>query len=118
MAEEQLKKVKIEDWCKQQTRNYWRWAGHVTRQSDDRWSVKLLRWTPAEGVRRIGRPHKRWTDELHDFINCSMEDQRQARRLNYILGHAGESVDEERQNKSRKKWRSVWAASEDDFVTS
>ena len=117
MAEEQLAKVGLEDWSNQQRRNYWRWAGHVTRRSDGRWSVSILRWTPAEGARRVGRPTKRWIDELHDFINCRVEDAQQARRLRYILGHAGESVDG-RGHKSREKWRSMWAESEVDFVAS
>ena len=39
MAEEALAKARIEDWPKQQRRNYWRWAGHVTRMRDNRWTI-------------------------------------------------------------------------------
>ena len=53
-----------------------------------------------------------------NYINNKIEDPNRARRLGYIWRHAGESVDAKRHNRSRVKWRSVWADSEADFVAS
>ena len=60
-----------ESWVRQQRRRYWRWAGHVARAADGRWSNRLLCWHP-QGSRRPGRPIKRWTDELDAFFSQQM----------------------------------------------
>ena len=57
-----------ESWVKQQRRRYGRWAGHVARAEEGRWSNRLLYWHP-QGARRPGRPVKRWTDELDAFFS-------------------------------------------------
>ena len=116
VGEEELRRAKIEDWCRQQRRSYWRWAGHVARMQDGRWTVQLLNWVPDEGSRRVGRPNKRWVDELEDYIRLGVKDVAQQRRLGYILSHAGGSNDELGHRKCRSKWREVWKKSEDDFV--
>lgn len=40
-----------------------RWAGHVERMGDSRPAKQALRNNPV-GKRRVGRPRKRWTDEV------------------------------------------------------
>lgn len=60
-----------ECWAKQQRRRYWRWAGHVARSLDGRWSSRLLYWHPS-GSRRPGRPVKRWADDLDAFFKQQM----------------------------------------------
>lgn len=42
----------------------WRWAGHVTRTTDNRWSERLLHWYPREAKRPRGRPRRRWADDI------------------------------------------------------
>merc|ERR1712129_653132 len=38
LTDQWLQKLHIEDWVRQQRRNQWRWAGHVTRLLDQRWT--------------------------------------------------------------------------------
>ena len=114
-AEAELGSIQIEDWCKQQRRRQWRWAGHVTRRSDGRWTVKIWKWAPVGGSRRVGRPNRRWSDEIDEFLTC-VEDERQKARLHYMVGHAGECIDEGTKKKGRARWREVWKRSEDHFV--
>lgn len=45
----------------------WKWAGHLMRTNDDRWSKRLTEWTPWDMKRGRGRKHKRWRDDLDSF---------------------------------------------------
>ena len=41
-----------------------RWAGHVVRFSDNRWTIRVKEWTPREWTRKPGRPKTRWRDDF------------------------------------------------------
>ncbi|CAF4857751.1 unnamed protein product [Pieris macdunnoughi] len=45
----------------------WKWAGHITRVNDGRWSERVLHWYPRDGRRNKGHPVMRWRDEIHDM---------------------------------------------------
>ena len=68
VADAERVKAGIEDWSCAQRRRYWRWAGHVARRQDGRWSALLLTWLPCHGQRNLGRPLKRWADDLDSFF--------------------------------------------------
>ena len=40
-----------------------RWAGHVTRMGERRGVYRVLVWKP-EGKRLLGRPRRRWEDNI------------------------------------------------------
>ena len=42
----------------------WNWVGHMARRTDNRWTKRLLEWTPRTDKRSRGRPHTRWIDDL------------------------------------------------------
>ena len=42
----------------------WRWAGHVARTTDDRWTIRATVWPGPAGYRRRGRPLARWVDDI------------------------------------------------------
>lgn len=42
----------------------WRWAGHVARMDDTRWTKRIVNWRPWEGRRSVGRPMTRWRDDI------------------------------------------------------
>jgi hypothetical protein len=58
---------KVKDWVDEQKRRKWRWAGHVARRKDGRWTTSLLYWIPHMGKRAQGRPLTRWDDALSKF---------------------------------------------------
>ena len=62
-----LQRAKVPDWVEEQKRRKWRWAGHVARREDGRWSRRLMDWVPTKGGRRIGRPAVRREDDLNKF---------------------------------------------------
>ena len=41
-----------------------RWAGHISRLSDSRWTIRATEWTPRDWTRKQGRPKTRWRDDL------------------------------------------------------
>jgi hypothetical protein len=40
-----------------------RWAGHVARMGEKRNAYRILLWKP-EGKRPLGRPRRRWVDNI------------------------------------------------------
>ena len=36
-----------------------RWAGHISRLSDNRWTIRATEWTPRNWTRKQGRPQTR-----------------------------------------------------------
>lgn len=49
----------------------WRWAGHVARLSDDRWTIRVTRWGGPLGKRNRGRPLTRWADDIAQTAGSS-----------------------------------------------
>ncbi|KAL1446466.1 hypothetical protein WDU94_013973 [Cyamophila willieti] len=41
-----------------------KWAGHMMRTQDNRWSKTITEWIPRDRKRNRGRQRKRWKDEL------------------------------------------------------
>ena len=66
IAEDSLRKAGLDDWVVGQRRKYFRWAGHVTRRVDRRWSTRLLDWRPVEGE-KISRPT---SETLGGSVSC------------------------------------------------
>ena len=55
---------RVKDWVDEQKRRKFRWAGHVARRKDGRWTTSLLDWIPHLGRRAQGRPLTRWDDAI------------------------------------------------------
>ena len=80
IAEAARAKAGVKSWLEDQRLRKWRWAGHVARQEDQRWSSCLLDWR-LEGKRaKRGRPKARWDEEikryLWDTVGAEGEDWR------------------------------------------
>ena len=67
LAADAARKAGVVDWVEEQRRRKWRWAGHVARREDGRWSRSILDWEPVGGRRSWGRPVLRWEDPLSKF---------------------------------------------------
>ena len=68
VSEQHLANERIEDWINAQKRQKLRWAGHVARRHDSRWSHEVLYWKPENGRRRVGRPDRRWADCINAYF--------------------------------------------------
>ena len=103
----ELQKMKVEEWVSQQRRLHGRWAGHVLRMVDNRWTVRAMLWEPTTGSRRAGRPSKRWIDDIWAFCT-ELED---SRRMTHMLRNAGKVT-----SQYRLKWQRLWKRHEDGFA--
>ena len=66
----------------------WRWAGHVARTTDNRWSERVLHWYPREGTRPRGRPRRRWCDDIIELAGPTWTRQAQERDKWKVLEEA------------------------------
>lgn len=41
-----------------------KWAGHISRSNEKKWSKQLTEWIPLDRKRNRGRQKKRWSDEI------------------------------------------------------
>ncbi|GBP17400.1 Putative uncharacterized transposon-derived protein F52C9.6 [Eumeta japonica] len=57
-------KIKVIDALIHLQKLKWRWAGHVARLSDNRWTRKTMQWTGPLVQRRRERPNARWVDDI------------------------------------------------------
>ena len=66
-VEDVMTRFGSQDWIALHRTKKWRFAGHTARIDDNRWTHRLLRWCPVDGIRLPGRPRKRWSDDLAYF---------------------------------------------------
>ena len=48
-----------------------RWAGHVARLQDNRWTIRATSWVPRRWLRPRGRPKTRWRDNLSRHLGTT-----------------------------------------------
>ena len=66
-------KAKVKDIMVANKEQKWRWAGHVARRRDNRWSKRLTDWTPREGKRDGRRLYRRWRDEIEKTAGATWQ---------------------------------------------
>ena len=47
----------------------WQWVGHIGRQDRERWTIKIIMWRPRDTKRKVGRPQKRWLDDIKNVAD-------------------------------------------------
>jgi hypothetical protein len=65
-------------------RSQLRWFGHVMRMDDSRDVKRMYSWDPSVNTRRkrpVGRPRKRWKDEIREITSRELESLRDAEEL-------------------------------------
>ena len=58
------KRTKIIDIIEYTLKQKWKWAGHIPRIKDNRWTKRCTEWQPRRGKRSRGRPSRRWQDDI------------------------------------------------------
>ena len=61
---ETRKRTKIIDIIEYTLKQKWKWAGHIARLKDNRWTRRCTEWQPRRGKRSRGRPSRRWQDDI------------------------------------------------------
>lgn len=70
----------LKDIVEHAARLKWKWAGHVARLRDDRWTKRCTEWRPHGGKRNRGRQPRRWRDDINEVTGTIW--QRHARDRN------------------------------------
>ncbi|GBP12471.1 hypothetical protein EVAR_75874_1 [Eumeta japonica] len=52
----------------------WKWAAHIARMSDNRWTKRTTSWRGPDGKRSIGRPYARWSDDIKGVAGNWLEE--------------------------------------------
>ena len=54
---------RVTDIVQNVTNTKWKWAVHITRLKDNRWTTRNTKWQ-IKGARSVGRPKRRWRDDI------------------------------------------------------
>ncbi|KHN88449.1 Putative uncharacterized transposon-derived protein F52C9.6, partial [Toxocara canis] len=63
-CEEIRRRTGVRDEVAEYRKQKLRWASHLARINDDRWTSAVAEWYPMEQKRHLGRPPRRWRDEI------------------------------------------------------
>jgi len=77
LCEATAEKHGAKQWVLLQRLRKWKFAGLTAARADNRWSHRLLTWTPwfrTSVYRRVGRPSMRWGDDICKFAGASWLD--------------------------------------------
>lgn len=74
------KKSQVKDVQETIYENKRRWAGHIARMKDNRWTARVTDWYPRNGKRKPGRPPTRWEDPLRKEIGTKWRREAQDRK--------------------------------------
>ena len=58
------RRTQVKDIVEFVTSQKWKWAGHVARSKDNRWTLRATEWQPRNGKRSRGRQTRRWRDDI------------------------------------------------------
>ena len=78
-------KTKVKDILEKIKEAKWRWAGHVARMQDNKWTKRVTDWQPRSGKRRRGRQKRRWRDDLTSYLGTTWTRDAQDRRRWQLL---------------------------------
>ena len=56
-------RTRVTDMVQYVTNTKWKWAGHIARMKDNRWTNRNTEWQ-IKGVGSAGRPKRRWIDDI------------------------------------------------------
>ncbi|XP_045500075.1 uncharacterized protein LOC123697576 [Colias croceus] len=82
------KKTKVCDALGFSLKGKWKWAGHLARYKDDRWTLRSVKWSGPRGTRTRGRPKARWADEIVAVAGGNWLNLAQNRDKWHSLGEA------------------------------
>lgn len=77
-----------------------KWAGHMVRMPNIRWTKTITNWKPKIGKRKVGKPNARWEKDLletvgKDWKKVAMDRQTWKNMLDKYLARIGNGDSEE-----------------------
>lgn len=80
--------TKVRDVVETIKRSKWKWAGHLARLKDDRWTSVISDWEPRGVLRPRKRPNDRWDREIRKHRGITWKRDAQHRENWRTLGEA------------------------------
>ena len=79
-ALDKMERAKIRCWNKTHKKMKWKLALRIATSPSERWLKKAAEWNPELSSRyrtnkAIGRPRKRWEDDINDFFKQTLEEK-------------------------------------------
>ena len=79
-VEEEMKSATIPCWIEAHRKRKWRLVMRNASLPEERWSRKAVAWNPGlistvKTNRPVGRPRKRWEDEINEFLRCKESEE-------------------------------------------
>ncbi|CAH2096381.1 unnamed protein product [Euphydryas editha] len=75
------KRTKLIDFLHHSMKLKWKWAGHLARMHDSRWTKRAVMWEGPKGKRKRGRPSKRWVDDIQAIAGEEWHNRAKNRNL-------------------------------------
>ena len=57
------RRTRVTDIAQYVTNTKWKWAGHIARMKDNRWTISSTEWQ-VKDARSVRRPKGRWRDDI------------------------------------------------------
>nr|CDJ85356.1 RNA-directed DNA polymerase (reverse transcriptase) domain containing protein [Haemonchus contortus] len=96
-SSELRQRTKIRDAVDYAKKSKIRWAGHVMRHSDDRWTRAVTDWIPQDIELTPGKPRTRWSDFITKALNERNVDPRVPGAIHWTT-----------LARERDEWRRYW----------
>ena len=114
-AIDKMEHAKIRCWNKTHRKMKWKLALRIATSPSERWIKKAAEWNPELSSRywtnrTIGRPKKRWEDDINDFLKQNHDERKTEEPL-------------ERKNQNNSTWiniasdRKEWTRLEEKYTT-
>ena len=77
-AIDKMEDAKIRCWNKTHRKMKWKLALRIATSPSERWLKKAAEWNPelSSRYRTIGRPKKRWEDDINDFLKQNFDERK------------------------------------------
>ena len=98
-ALDKMERAKIRCWNRTHKKMKWKLALRIATSPSERWFKKAAEWNPELSSRyrtnrAIGRPKKRWEDDINDFLKQNLEEKENEEPL-------------ERKNQNNNTWINI-----------
>ena len=112
-AEEHMEKYKIPCWIEVHRRAKWRMARRIVFLNEKRWNRRVFDWhlgldTTIRTQRQVGRPKRRWEDDLNEFTKT---EEAQGKAKNDLLNNnswMNEIKDYKKWKENEEKFSKIW----------
>ena len=112
-AEEYMEKQKISCWIETHRRQKWPMARRIITLPEKRWNRRVFNWHPGLDTsirtrRQVGRPKRRWEDDLNEFMKTEEGQEKDKYDLKNNNSWMDELQDNKKWKENEEKFSKIW----------